>query len=261
MSAFVQGTGIQSVGSVDSVGIAFGSNVTAGNALFAHAVVGNIDPAVGVVTDTLTDTYTRSVVHGPAFGHNAIYDARGIAAGGANTVTLNPAGSDFMSLDISEASGIHATAPVDATATGNAASGTSVITGNLVTTLDAFIVGGMSHNIGGTVTITPTYTQIFEDEDTADIPFAGQYRIPGAAGTYTMAWTIGTSGEWICCAVAYKDAAWIASGGGAADDRFRFRPSNFMSGTSTLGQKRSAWPDDARDFGLRDSIADNRTRN
>lgn len=49
--------------------------------------------------------------------------------------------------------------------------------------------------------------------------------------------------------------------GGAVDDRFRFRGSNFMAGgTSAIGQHRSTWPDDARDFGCRDAVADNRTR-
>ena len=49
-------------------------------------------------------------------------------------------------------------------------------------------------------------------------------------------------------------------GGGMADDRYRFRSSQLWSGTSTLGTKRACWPDDARDFGRRDSVADNVSR-
>jgi hypothetical protein len=49
-------------------------------------------------------------------------------------------------------------------------------------------------------------------------------------------------------------------GGGPSDDRYRFRNSQFWSGTSTLGTRRSAWPDDARDFCMRDTVADNRSR-
>ena len=51
----------------------------------------------------------------------------------------------------------------------------------------------------------------------------------------------------------------VEIGGSPADDRYRFRNSQLWSGTSTLGTKRSAWPDDARDFGLRDNVADNRS--
>jgi hypothetical protein len=48
--------------------------------------------------------------------------------------------------------------------------------------------------------------------------------------------------------------------GGRYDDRFRFRSSQLWSGTSTLGTKRSSWCEDARDFGLRDSVADTVSR-
>lgn len=45
-------------------------------------------------------------------------------------------------------------------------------------------------------------------------------------------------------------------GGGYADDRYRFRQSRFCSHTSTLGQHRVAWPDDAMDFGMQDIYTD-----
>ncbi len=48
--------------------------------------------------------------------------------------------------------------------------------------------------------------------------------------------------------------------GGLYDDRWRARPSQFWSGTSTLGTKRSVYPEDARDGGRRDAVADNRSR-
>jgi len=50
------------------------------------------------------------------------------------------------------------------------------------------------------------------------------------------------------------------SGGGVMDDRFRFRPSVTSSYTAGQAFKRSAWPEDSRDFSRRDNIADNRSR-
>jgi len=50
------------------------------------------------------------------------------------------------------------------------------------------------------------------------------------------------------------------AGGNAYDDRWRARPSQFWSGTSTLGTKRSVYPEDSCDGGWRDAVADNRTR-
>ena len=48
--------------------------------------------------------------------------------------------------------------------------------------------------------------------------------------------------------------------GGTYDDRWRARPSVLTSGTSTLGTKRSAYPEDAQDGGLSDAVADYRSR-
>jgi hypothetical protein len=45
-----------------------------------------------------------------------------------------------------------------------------------------------------------------------------------------------------------------------ADDRYRFRNSQFVSHTSTLGTLRGGWPDDAMDFELRDTGFDNVSR-
>lgn len=84
------------------------------------------------------------------------------------------------------------------------------------------------------------------------------------AGNYTASIADGTAGgntaAMIAIAVRGQGVLVDGLGGGPADDRYRFRNSQLSSGTSTLGTRRSAWPDDARDFGLRDSIADNRSR-
>jgi len=49
-------------------------------------------------------------------------------------------------------------------------------------------------------------------------------------------------------------------GGGIYDDRWRVRPSQFVSHISTLGTQRSVYPEDARDGGQSDAVADNRSR-
>lgn len=43
-------------------------------------------------------------------------------------------------------------------------------------------------------------------------------------------------------------------------DRFRFRRSCLSSFTSARIRRYDTWPEDARDFGLRDSLADNQSR-
>lgn len=82
---------------------------------------------------------------------------------------------------------------------------------------------------------------------------------PGNVSSDRHAWT-GTNVMAVSGA-NFRAPGSVRTGGGAADDRYRFRPSVFTGGgTSTLGTWRDPWPDDARDLGGRDSVADDAAR-
>lgn len=202
--AHVQSTGVQSVGSVNSVSKLFTSNVTAGNLIVAFGVTNVHVIGTGAMTDDLSNTYTRDIV-GAAEGPGvAIFSAPNIA-GGACTVTFNAAtGNDFQSIGISEFSGAATSSVLDGTvtATGN----NTAPTGNVTTGSAGVTVGVVSHAGGGTVTIAEGsgYTQGFEDEDTNDMPINTEFQLT-AAGTRAVNWTLGSGQTWRMCGAGYKE--------------------------------------------------------
>jgi hypothetical protein len=203
-AAFVQGTGIQSVGSVASVGKAFTSNVTAGNSIIVGGVTATADMPAGSVTGG--GTYTRDVILQRATNERAAKFHAHSATGGATTVTLDATGSDVQSIEIEEVSGLD-TAGTVVTASGSNASSGNPVTGNLVTSGNCYVSGVMTNGAGSATTMTPggTYNQVFEDEDVTDMPINGMYKIV-AAGTYTADWTMNAARSWVCVAAAYPEA-------------------------------------------------------
>lgn len=101
----------------------------------------------------------------------------------------------------------------------------------------------------------PTQTERWSDA----FNIFGRGSTGAGAGSDTHKWTAASS-LWAISGANFRAPDSILPGGGPADDRFRFRPSVFWSGTSTLGTKRSPWPDDALDFGMQDTIDDSRSR-
>ena len=94
------------------------------------------------------------------------------------------------------------------------------------------------------------------DDGASDL---GGYRIlDGVNGVNQTAGFVGAGGSYNIHVAIFSGEREIA--GGRLEDRFRARNSNFWSGTSTLGQKRSAWGDDLRDLGYRIRREDYRTR-
>lgn len=202
--AHVQGTGIQSVGSVASLAKAFTSNLTAGNLVVVGGVSYSKVLTATSATDSRSHTYTRDASEtGAATGQADVYSTPNVTAG-ACTVTLTPSSSSYLSIVMAEVSGAATSSHLDVAATGTGTS-TGPVTGNLVTTQADYIFAVMT--VSGGTSITETYTLVFEDEDWSDMPISGQYRIPGSSGTYTMAWTLGSSLLWACAAGAYKPAA------------------------------------------------------
>jgi hypothetical protein len=207
-AAFVQGTGIESVGSVASLSKAFASNVTAGNLLLVGGVAANDKLVATSCADSIGGSYTRdsnSFVSSTST-QVSIFSTPN-TGGGSNTVTLTPSASTFMSIGIAELSGMVTASPLDAQNTKSASgSANTIVTSNLVTDQNTAIVGIVSHS-SATTTITPdgTYTDIFVDTNSASMPIDWCYKIVGA-GTYTGSWTFGTTvANRAAAAAAYKE--------------------------------------------------------
>lgn len=206
---FVQGGGIQSVGSVANVSKSFASNVTAGNAVVAAGIASNLGSAwaSGNFSDTLGNSYTvdTNQYSGGGIAGNAIaYDLS--SAGGACTVTItHPGGaSDWLSIGIAEVSG----ATARDTSAKNSVNSAAATSGNLVTSDTTTILGVLTHS-GGTIALTGTggSTEIFQDSDANDMPIVWAYKEAATAGTYTMTWTLGSAVTYYLVAIALRIAA------------------------------------------------------
>ena len=215
--AFVQGTGSQSSGSVASLSKAFASNVTAGNSIAVGGISNSVLLGTGSVTDSLGNTYTRQVaVDGISAGRAAScgYLVDNIT-GGACTVTVDPTGSDFISMVIAEFSGTETTGSIDGNGTFNAGSGTTLTTSTFTmaggTNGNGAIFAAMEQN-GTTTTLTAAQTEIFEAEDATNMPINGQYQTNVAAGSGKSAtWTLGAGRSATAFAFGIKSGA--AAGG------------------------------------------------
>ena len=170
--------------------LVFPGNVTAGQALVcAGACWQSGAPPTVSISDTRGSSY--AVFQGAVDSNITIFAAVGAAAStGANTVTVNPDGTPYISAVIDEFSGTAAT-PLDINGGQSicAACGLLNIADDITTGAnDALIIGVMTHN-GGTFTLgAPAgYTQIGKEEDgSGHQPFIVAFKIEGAAGAYTV---------------------------------------------------------------------------
>mgnify|MGYP001215696728 CR=1 FL=1 len=193
---------------VASLNCAFPANVVSGNLLVVGGTTigGNV-----TVTDSLGTSYT---VYQGTSGGVTTFVAFGIApSSGANTVTVTPTSTSYVSYSINEFSGEDAT-PYDDDSTPVAAGTSTTPSDALVTTAAGGLVVGVVYK-AGTATITPGsgYTTIGEEEDdNTYIAHSFIFQIVGAATTYNVDWTLGSSVAWVCLGVSFKAAA----GGGTA---------------------------------------------
>jgi hypothetical protein len=245
-----------------------GTSLTAN--LPASIVAGEL--LVLVVGCALTQTISTPAGWSPVaavsdgFGGSAIATFRRVADGteGASvTVTLG-ASCDAVSIAF-RLGGADLTAPINVSGTGTNTSGSSTaMTCPSVTTTanNAFIVRAGITREATAIANPGSHTDIAQ-ANTGSTPTnvfgrACYATLASAGATGTAAFVAsGGNREWNVVTIAINP---VLEAGGTADDRYRFRESVFSSGTSTLGTKRSAWPDDARDFGLRDLYGDFRTR-
>lgn len=181
----------------NSATLAYPANVASGSLVVVGGscwTVGSATASIGV-TDTRSTSYT---VKSGTVGQLRVFIAYGItASGGANTVTVDPAGaSSDCGFSIDEFSGVNAT-PLDVddgmTNIGNSAAAPS--TSITTVAANALIIGVMSYDDTAT-TGTPgaSYTQIGESETgVSSQPFNAEFRIVTTGTAYTVDWTQGAA--------------------------------------------------------------------
>lgn len=214
--AFVQGTGVQSVGSVASVSKAFASNVGSGNLIWVGAVSSADTLGTTVMSDGLSNSYTRAVqVNGVSAGRgeSASYYAKNIT-GGACTVTLTPTSSDFVSIAIAEFSGCDTTSPLDGTP-GTQNSGTNAPTTSTWTSTANGVIVGVTEQNESSTTITEADTLIYENENVTNaMPLNAEYRLDNSPGAgKSCSWTYGASRSSTSNGMSFKVASSTFPGG------------------------------------------------
>lgn len=195
--ARLQSTGIQSSGSVASIGVAYGSNVTSGSLLVAVCVTSSVDMPAGSVVDTQGNTWAQDVILQRSTNERCAIFSTVAGATGANTVTLDPA-SDVMSLGIAEYSPHPNNTWSTTAATRREDTDSASISGSAPATpamtagaIDGVCVGGLTHG-DTTETIDPGigFETLYENENATNMPISMIGRDVGA-GTYTPNWVTG----------------------------------------------------------------------
>lgn len=218
----------------DSTAVAFPANVTSGNALIVSGWCWRFGsaPADCGVSDSQGNSYTIAVTgtaSDSGIGGEFRYFVACAMAGstGANTVTVNPTGgsTDWIGYSIDEFSGVSSCTPNGTTGitTGTDTVPTTVIT---TTVADTVIMGAMSarQQTPGSLTITPGsgWTEVGEAQTccgggvNTNFQFGNEFRIAGAASTYTTDWTLGASKAWGVIVAAFAPTVTAATSAAAA---------------------------------------------
>ena len=261
--AHIQGPAAVHGESVSSLSVDFASPPTVGNRIVASAALLHAAAPMTVIADDGGNLYTEHVTRAltsTGLDRVAIHSAPVVTAGASFTVTLTKQGGgtvDYMALAINEYSGLGTALPITNSAEGN---GTAVTGGPAAPAGNGTYVGAMLYQGGGAtiaVDSDATWTQRQEQEDPNFRTIAVEDKL--STGSQTPDWVLSVAQDWVALVAGFSDTALV--GGGPVDDRHRFRRSSRVSYSAAHQVLSSAvWPEDARDFGERDAIADNRTR-
>jgi len=200
-----QGSGSQRAGiadtsgTLDSLDLAFPGNVTSGCLLIVGgATWATTAPTSIGVTDMRSTSY--AVLSDSSNANVRKFIAYGIVpTGGANTVTVNPQGTQaYISYGIDEFCGADAT-PLDVDGGTNSGIADNAPFDDITTaTANALIIGVMHHG-GSSDTIDPgvNYTQIAENQNnTTAQDFSLVFRSATTVTTYTVDWLISGDQDW-----------------------------------------------------------------
>lgn len=197
---------------------AFAAPPTVGNALILFVCNWSASPAIATITDNRGNTYVQADDITNTIGARIWYCAKIVATGSPFTITASyvGAGLNYATSCAIEVSGVGTGLLIDqlAHATGGVGSGFTVATGSTpaLTGPENFLAAlTASRGVGATTveTVSPAWTQEFEDLTTSTCPGEGDTRVvTGTAGTTTSAsWTIATQNSWAATVVAFRAPA------------------------------------------------------
>ena len=185
---------------------AYPANVGNGNFLIcAGRAYAGTAPTINSVATTRSANLT--IIQAAVNANSTAWIAYGPAtSAGACTVTVTCSAASYISYGIDEFAGQHAT-PFSVNGGSSTGTGTAASDGLTTLTSGELIIGVVGHT-NGTVTITPTQTQIGEAENASQYEmFNTSFQIAGAAGAYTMNWTMGASVGWEAITASFKEAS------------------------------------------------------
>lgn len=189
-------------------GLAFSSNVTAGNTILYAVRFGSTGDTY-TISDGLNGTYAQDKVQTLATdGDTLIIGSLSNVKGGATTLTFSCVTGTKVAAAIVEVSGVYV---IDKTASANATS-TSASSGNTATTTAAdeliFSAVATDNNSAETIAATGGNTALDTVTDSGssfDI-LADAYRFVSATGQYAGTFSLTTSEEWACAVATYKSS-------------------------------------------------------
>lgn len=201
--AFVQDDNALDSTSGSTLGVAFGSNVTAGNLIVVMATWAGAGDVTPTVSDTLSNTYVEIGSHifsmTADVGMSMFYAAN--ITGGANTVTVNYTASRvFREIMVAEYSGASTTSPLDTSAftvDGTATTSTDSATTPAVTPAQnaSLLVGFISSVSGmGTAAAGTNYTERIDTTGGGGGFAEYEDRILAIAASVAATWTVSVSG-------------------------------------------------------------------
>lgn len=258
--AWVQGP-VFATASAGSVAKTFAGSTPVGNLVVVDTTQNNgANPTRGMptITDSAGNKYLQCIASQDATPNSRIDKfCSVVTVSGTLTVTASFTGGNAdcdIAINEYDSSAIYLWA-----VSANSGTGASATPGSAGASVpgSALFSVGLCHDNSGTMTPDAAWAQRQEDESLSNATINVHDKI--TTGAQNPATAMGaTIGTWNCVMAVFGSTPKPA--GGSFDDRYRFRGSVFSSGTSTLGTKRSAWPDDAMDGGMRDTIADYGTR-
>lgn len=213
--ARVQATARGNHGSASSfVFPSFPAAPTVGNALILFICNWTASPAIASITDNRGNTYVQADDITNSIGARIWYCSKIVGTGSPFTITATFAsGSNYATSCAVEVSGVGTGLLIDqiAHATGGVGSGFTMSTGNTAALTGpenflATLLGSRGTGVATVESVSPAWTEEFEDTSTATCPGEGDTRVKtGTAGTTaSSSWTCGTQNSWAATIVAFR---------------------------------------------------------
>lgn len=188
--------------------LAYTSNVTAGN-LLVVAVATEVGTGTTVtVSDTRGNSWQQAGTYAPtSIGTASIWYATANGSG-ANTVSVLPSTSSYMSIGAIERAGNAASSVLRAVSTAASGTGTSASTNSVAALAGDFVIAIATQGTGNiAVTVASPFTlQVNQPDGSSSVALYAADDL-SASGTEAATFTFGSSAGWATLAAAFKPSA------------------------------------------------------